>query len=60
MSNFTKPSSRIFNSRDWQASSFMTFDPESDAIVAEQMEGGIILAQHYLSEALRLVLALRQ
>ena len=28
--------------------------PEGDAIAAEQMEGGISLAQHYLSEALRL------
>ena len=29
-------------------------DPQGDAIVSEQMEGGINLAQHYLSEALRL------
>jgi hypothetical protein len=26
-------------------------DPQGDAIVSEQMEGGINLAQHYLSEA---------
>jgi hypothetical protein len=29
-------------------------DPQGDTIVGEQMEGGINLAQHYLSEALRL------